>query len=197
MDTRIKFLFSALAIIMTLLAFIPYIRGILEGIIRPHMFSWFIWGSTTMIVFFAQLNAQGGVGAWPIGISGAITIYIASLAYRKRGDLSVTCTDWLFLIAAFSSLPFWYFTSNPLWAVVLLTTIDLLGFGPTIRKAYQYPHEENIPFFAMFLARNVFVLLALEAYSLTTILFPLSICLACLFLIALVWYRRKVVEKLV
>ena len=88
------------------------------------------------MVFLAQLEDGGGTGAWPIGVSGIITIFIALLAYIKRADISITRTDWLFLVAALSSLPFWYFTSDPLWAVVILTTVDVLGFGPTARKAY-------------------------------------------------------------
>ena len=193
MDPRLKLIFSGLAIVITFMAFIPYIRGILKGRIKPHLFSWLIWGMTTLIVFFAQLDADGGTGAWPIGVSGVITIYIAFLSYVKRGDISITRLDRLFFSAALLSIPCWYFTSNPLWAVILLTTIDLLGFGPTIRKAYDHPYEESLLFIFMFFLRNTFALLALESYSLTTVLFPLSICMVCLFLCTLISYRRRMV----
>lgn len=190
MDLSFKYLFSALAIVLTFVAFVPYVRGILAGTIKPHVFSWVIWGTTTVIVFFAQLEAKGGIGAWPIGISGAVTTLIAVLAFVKRSDISITRTDWLFFLAALASLPFWYFTADPLWAVVILTTVDLLGFGPTIRKAYYFPHDENILFFLLFMARNLFVLLALESYSITTVLFPLSVSLACLCLLIMISCRR-------
>lgn len=193
MEQSFKLLFSALAIVLTFLAFVPYIRSILAGVTKPHVFSWVIWGTTTVVVFFAQLQAKGGIGAWPIGVSGAITTFIAFLAFVKRSDISITKTDWLFFLSALASLPFWYFTSDPLWAVVVLTIVDLLGFGPTIRKAYDFPHEENIPFFLLFMARNTFALLALEHYSLATVLFPLSVSCACLFLLIMVSYRRRVV----
>jgi hypothetical protein len=193
MDQSFKLLFSALAIVLTFVAFVPYIRSILAGVTKPHVFSWVIWGTTTVVVFFAQLQAKGGIGAWPIGVSGAITTFIAFLAFVKHSDISITKTDWLFFLSALASLPFWYFTSDPLWAVVVLTSVDLLGFGPTIRKAYDFPHEENIPFFLLFMARNTFALLALEHYSLATVLFPLSVSCACLFLLIMVSYRRRVV----
>ena len=60
---NIKFFFSMTAILITFVAFIPYIISILQGKTKPHMFSWVIWGSTTMVVFFAQLEDQGGMGA--------------------------------------------------------------------------------------------------------------------------------------
>ncbi len=193
MDSNIKLFFSALAILLTFIAFIPYIRSILSGVTKPHVFSWVIWSITTVIVFFAQLDAKGGIGAWPMGVSGAITTLIALLAYLKQADISITRVDWLFFIVALSSLPFWYFSTDPLWAVVILTTVDLIGFGPTFRKAYDFPHEENLPFFMLFMARNGFALLALERYSVTTVLFPLSVSIACLMLLLTVSYRRRAI----
>lgn len=186
-----KELLSAVAIALTLVVFIPYISTIIKGTVKPHVFSWVIWGSTTFVVFLAQLADKGGVGAWPIGISGVITIFIALLAYLKRADVSITRTDWLFFASAMSSLPFWYLTSDPLWAVAVLTTVDVLGFGPTVRKAYVLPHSESLLFFALFTARNLIVIMALENYTVTTVLFPAVIAAACLLLMAMITYRRR------
>ena len=189
-----KEILSGAAIVLTIVAFVPYVRAILNGTARPHVFSWVIWGATTFVVFLAQLEGKGGVGAWPIGVSGSITIGIAILAYLKRADIAITVTDWLFFIAALSSLPLWYLTSDPLWAVVVLTIVDVLGFGPTIRKAYHYPHSESVLFFALFAARNLLVVMALEHYSVTTVLFPAVIAAACILLMALLTYRRRALE---
>lgn len=186
-------LFAAAAIALTLFAFYPYIRSILLGRTRPHVFSWVIWGSTTFVVFLAQLADRGGAGAWPIGVSGIITIGIAVLAWRRRGDITITRMDWLFLVAALSSLPLWYVTADPLWAVVVLTVVDVLGFGPTVRKAYARPHDEQATFFALFMVRNCLVILALENVTLTTVLFPAVIAAACLLLILLIVVRRRLV----
>ena len=187
-----KELLSAVAIALTFIAFIPYIRSIISGASKPHVFSWVIWGTTTFVVFLAQLEGKGGVGAWPIGVSGSVSLLIALLAYIKRADITITKTDWLFFVSAMSSLPFWYFTSDPLWAVVILTTVDVLGFGPTVRKAYIFPHSESLLFFALFAARNLIVVMALETYSVTTVLFPAVIAAACLLLMAMMTYRRRV-----
>lgn len=188
-----KEILSAVAIGLTFLAFLPYIRSIIRGAIRPHVFSWVIWGLTTFVVFLAQLEDDGGVGAWPIGVSAVITIFIALLAYIKRADISISKIDWLFFVSALSSLPFWYLTSDPLWAVVVLTTVDLLGFGPTLRKAYALPHSESLLFFALFAIRNLIVVVVLENYSVTTVLFPAVISVACLLVIMMIAYRRGVV----
>lgn len=190
----VKELLSAFAIALTFIAFFPYIRSILSGKTKPHVFSWVIWGATTFVVFLAQLADKGGVGAWPIGVSGIITIAVAVLAYIKKSDITITKTDWLFLILAMTSLPLWYLTSDPLWAVVILTTVDILGFGPTYRKAYKLPFEENLTFFVLVALRNFISIFALEHHSLTTVMFPAVTASACVIFIALVSYRRRVLE---
>jgi hypothetical protein len=182
---------SALAIALTFIAFIPYIKATICHQIKPHVFSWLIWSMTTGVVFVAQLNEGGGVGAWPIGVSAIITIGIALLAYMKRADIRITWIDWSFLIAALSSLPLWYFMSDPVWTVILLTTVDVLGFGPTVRKAYSLPYSESLLFFTLFALRDVLVLLALEKYSLSTILFPAAIATSCAIVVLIICYRRR------
>jgi hypothetical protein len=186
-----KEILSTIAIALTFMAFYPYIRSIMKGKTKPHVFSWVIWGSTTFAVFLAQLEANGGVGAWPIGVSGGITIFVAIFAYIKKADITITRTDWLFFVSALSSLPLWYFTSDPLWAVVILTTVDVLGFGPTIRKAYSQPHSESLVFFGIITVRNLIVVVTLESHSVTTVLFPAVIAAACIVLMTLIVYRRR------
>ena len=189
-----KELFSVAAIALTFVLFAGYIRQIHSGQIKPHVFSWLVWAVSTLTVFFAQVSDQAGVGAWPIGLSGAITFYIAALSYVKRGDTQITATDWAFFVAALSAFPAWYFTANPLWAVVILTTADLVGFGPTIRRAYSQPYLESSGFFALGGLRNLLVVLALEHYSLTTTLFPVAVGGACLLLATLLMVRRRVLS---
>lgn len=186
-----KELLGALAIGLTFFAFLPYIRSILNGTTRPHVFSWIIWGSVTSVVFLAQLSDAAGAGAWPTGVSGLITLYVAVLAYRRKGDHSITRSDWLFLLGALSSLPLWYLTSDPLSAVLVLTTVDLLGFGPTFRKAYAYPYEEQLTFFVIITARNLIAIAALQHYSLTTVLFPAATAAACVMFIMMVLLQRN------
>lgn len=190
-----KEVLSAIAILLTFTAFIPYIRTIISGAIRPHVFSWIIWGVTTFLVFFAQIEGRGGVGAWPIGVSGIITLFVAFLSYMKRADITITKTDWIFFCSALASLPLWYFTSDPLWAVIILTVVDVLGFGPTFRKAYNFPHSESLLFFSLFAVRNLLAILALEYFSMTTVLFPAAIAVACIVLIAMILKLRWATAK--
>ena len=186
---------SAAGIVLTFVMFVPYIRSIQQGRTKPHVFSWFIWALSTFVVFLAQLAGHGGLGVWPIGVSGLITGYIAVLAYSKRTDRAITKSDWVFLAAALAALPCWFLTSNPLWAVLILTGVDLAGFGPTFRSAYIHPYDEHTGFYSLAALRNLVVILALEHYSLTTALFPAAVGFACLVFVAMVTYRRRILAR--
>jgi hypothetical protein len=192
----IKELFSAVAIVLTFAIFVPYIRSIRRGQTKPHVFSWVIWALGTFVVALAQLAGSAGVGAWPIGVSGLITAYIAVLAYRKQSDTAITRLDWTFFVVALAAIPCWFLTSDPLWAVVILTGVDLAGFGPTFRSAYSRPYDERMGFYGLAALRNLLAILALERYSLTTVLFPAAVGVACVVLVAMVGLRRKQLAQL-
>lgn len=181
---------SLAAIVLTFIAFIPYIRSIVNKQTRPHVFSWLIWSITTFIVFFAQLDDGAGVGAWPTGVSACITSFVAYLAYLRKADISISSIDSLFFLAAIASLILWYVTSDPLSAVVILTLIDTLGFAPTFRKVYDQPYQEERSFYALIALRNIIAISALEHFSTTTVLFPAVIAISCCLLLVLIAYRR-------
>ncbi|MDH2435905.1 hypothetical protein QCD60_25575 [Pokkaliibacter sp. MBI-7] len=187
----LKVFYSALAIALTFIAYLPYIRSIHDGRTKPHVFSWIIWGMTTLVVGVAQWVDNGGAGSWPIVISGLLTLYVAVLAFTKRGDFSVSRSDWVYFWLAMSSLPLWYLTADPLIAVIILTVVEIFGFMPSFRKAYLLPHEERLSFFMILAIRNGISLLALEHYSLVTILFPLVSGALCVAFFALVVMRRR------
>jgi hypothetical protein len=182
---------SLASILLTIGAYVPYVSAIRKGVVKPHFYSWLIWSLTTSIVFFAQLAADGGVGAWPTAVSALITIYVALMALWLKSDVSVTRTDRLFLAAALASLPIWFLTADPLWSVVILTTVDALGFGPTLRKLWHYPFEESLLFYALFALRSLLSVVALETLNLTTTLFPVVMVVACVLTCALLWWRRR------
>jgi len=186
-----KQFFGACAIVLTIAALLPYIRAVAQGRVFAHVFSWVIWGITTFSVFLAQLADHGGIGAWPIGVSGSLTITVAVLAYRQRATLDIAPSDWYFFVAALSALPLWWWTEDAFIAVLILTAVDILGFAPSFRKVYLHPYSESPGFFSLFILRNTLVILALEHYSWTTLLFPAAVAIACMAMIGLILLRRR------
>jgi hypothetical protein len=152
-----------------------------------------IRGLGTFVVLLAQLADGGGLGAWPIGVSSLIAVYIALLSYLRRSDVAITKPDWAFFLAALLPLPCWFLTSDPLWAVIILAAVDIAGFGPTFRSAYVRPHDGRRGFFALSAVRSLIAILALEHYSATTVLFPAAVGTGCVALVVSHAYRRRAV----
>lgn len=182
---------SMVAMLVSLFAFAQYAQSILKGRTLAHPLSWTIWGISTCVIFAAQISGGAGYGAWAIGVSGLAALSIALLSIKGRGSVSVHRLDIACLVAALVSLPIWYITNDPLWAVVLITFVDSLGFIPTLRKAYQLPYSEPITFHLLMGLRGVLVIAALEHYSVTTLLFPLTVSVFCGLLISLLLMQRR------
>ncbi|MFN4263403.1 MAG: TSUP family transporter [Thioalkalivibrionaceae bacterium] len=178
------------AMVLTVVVFWPYLRGIARGRVKPHVFSWVIWGVNTTIAFAATLAGGGGLGAWVIGFSALVTLAIATIAWTRRGEIHITRSDWAFFAAALAGIPVWLALDDPLAAIVLITAVEVLGFAPTFRKTWRDPHSESVGFYALLILRNALLIGALEAYSLLTLLFPVAMAAACLALIALMVLRR-------
>ena len=105
-------------------------------------------------------------------------------------ERSITRADWGFFLVALAALPLWATTRDPLLAVLLITLIDLLAYGPTLRKAWHLPHEESVYLFGVMLARNGLSIAALAEYTLTTLLFLVLTGLANIIVVGVILWRR-------
>jgi len=191
-----KSITNAIAIILTVVCFYPYVRDIITRGVVPHPFSWIIWGITTSISFVAQLSAGGGIGAYSIGLSALLCFGIFWLSLVRTNALTLYKSDWLFLILSILALALWLLTDSALWAAVVSTGIDLLGFLPTITKVHRNPHSENSTFYLLFALRNGFSIAALEAYNATTLVFPVGVSAGCIVLVAYIFWRRTALSSL-
>ncbi len=151
-----------------------YFRDIARGVVKPHVFSWFVWGLMNLVVFFAQLISNAGAGAWVTGFVGVACLSI-SVAALFKGEKEITRIDWFCFLAALCAIGLWILTSNPLFAVVIVTVADALGYVPTYRKSCWKPHEETAHGYALAALRSVFAIAALESFTLTNILYPVSL----------------------
>src|SRR3989344_7337654 len=187
-----KIILSGLAIIIGFIGYIPYYLDILKGKTKPHTFSWLGWGLLEGIIFFVQIKAGGGPGAYVTGMSGLLMIGIVLLSFRY-GDKDIKPIDWMALFGGIIGIVLWKLTNNPLAAVILITIADACLFFPTYRKAYYKPKEETLIEYLLSSVRWILAIFALQTYSLTTWLYPASLIITNgVFTIMLVIRRRKV-----
>ncbi len=188
-------IFGGIAVFLGLLGYVFYIRGILQGKVKPHFFSWFVWTLLTGIAFVAQVVEGGGPGAWVTGITAVMSIIFTLVGLRSSSRTFIAKTDWFYFIAALLAIPPWYFTGDPLWSVIMITVIDAVAFAPTFRKAYFHPETENGWTYALSGIKFVFGLAALSSFTWTTALYPASLVLANAAFVAMVLWRQRQLVK--
>src|SRR5690349_1336264 len=107
---------SALAIVLTIAGYVPYIVDIVRRRTHPHAYSWFMWATTSLIVFGLQLAGGAGVGAYVTLAAVIITYLIFGLGLRY-GKADITKTDTLFLILAIAAAGLWLVAKQPITSI--------------------------------------------------------------------------------
>jgi hypothetical protein len=189
MDYKIYFGYAA--VVIGIISYIPYFRGLFSGKTKPHAFSWLVWTISVGIAFAAQLSKGGGAGTWVTGLTALIQFIIFIFAVFK-GDWKFALVDWVSFIVALGAIGLWIFTKNPVFSVILVTLSDAFVFFPTIRKGYYKPQEDKSMLWALTAIKWLISIIALNSYSLTTLLYPAYLTIfPGLFSIMLAWRSRK------
>lgn len=167
-----------------------YIRSILRGETKPHLFTWLVWTTLGAIGFAAMIHDNAGPAAWALGATFLLCLSTALLSL-KYGEKSYTRGDKISLIASFSAIIPWLLTDDPLGSVILISIIDGVAFYPTIRKSWNKPGEESL--FAYNLGSLKFGLsvLAISNFTLTNALYPATIVFLNTAFVAMCLIRRR------
>ncbi|MEJ0053812.1 MAG: hypothetical protein WDN10_03775 [bacterium] len=181
---------GAIAVILGAAGYVFYAQGIYQGSVKPHFFSWFVWGILTATAFAAQVVSGGGAGTWVTGFTALACLCFALVGLGASSRSLITKSDWIFFIAALLAIPVWYVTGDPLWSVILITVTDAVAFVPTFRKGYMHPETESAATYALSGIKFIFGILALQAFSVTTVLYPASLIVANgVFVLVLFWRK--------
>ncbi len=181
---------GGITIFLSLVGYVPYIRDILRGKTKPHAFTWLVWTVVTFIIGFAQLAAGSGWGAVHNIVTGFICLIILFFAFKNK-DKDIKKVDIILFVFALLSLPLWFLTKNPTYAIVLITIIDLLAFMPTARKTWNDHSSETLSSYEIAGLKYFLAILAITTYSFATLLYPVALILMNISLVSIIVLRRK------
>lgn len=170
---EVKTIISIIAVLLTFIGYAPYVRDTISGKTKPHVYTWFIWGLVTAIAYGLQVSAGAGVGSWVTLAVAIISFFIFALGLRN-GKKDITRADTGFFILSFVALFLWLVVKQPVLSVIFVSSIDLLGFVPTIRKSWNKPYSETLFSYELNTFRHGLSVLALQRYSIVTWLYPVS-----------------------
>ena len=167
---------ETIAIIAGLIAIVgnvPYLVDVIKKRIQPHPYTWFVWSIVSAVIFFGQVAKGAGVGAIPTACAEIFT-FIIFLFSLKYGFKNIKRIDTFFLIFALLGIIPWIMTKDPTISVVIVVTIDLIAFVPTLRKTWLHPKTETPILYSMNVLRHILTLFSLQAYNIATMLHSIA-----------------------
>lgn len=172
----IKIILVVVASLLALAGNIPYLLDVIKGRVRPHPYTWFVWTIVSCVVFFGQIAKGAGIAAIATGVSEIFTLIIF-LFSLKYGFKNPPKADKYFLILALLGLIPWLITKDPTLSVIIVVSIDLVAFIPTLRKTYCFPKSETPLLYGSNVLRHSLILGTLGAYNIATMLHSISMIL--------------------
>jgi len=197
MSETLQTVLGVLAVALGLFGYMFYVRGILAGKVKPHAFTWFVWGLLTAIAFVAQISSGGGPGAWVTGVTALCSFGFAAVGLGASSRIFITKSDWAFFVSSLLAIPVWLITKNPLWSVIIISVVDNLAAAPTFRKAYHHPETEHAWTYALSGLKFIVSLFALQSFTWTTALYPASLVAANIAFVFVIESRKRVIKKAV
>ena len=190
-----KEIIGIIAVIITFVGYIPYIRDTIKGKTKPHVYSWFIWAFVTFIIFALQVLGHAGAGALTTLATAFLCLIIFILGMRN-GHKDITKFDTVTFVISLIAIGIWVFAKQPVISTILIVTINTLANLPTIRKSWKDPHSETLFTWEMGAVRNFLGILALANYSLLTWLYPVTNLLINIIESTILIVRRKQIKLL-
>lgn len=167
-----------------------YVRAVLAGHTKPHIFTWIIWATLAGIAC-AVAFYEGAYWSAVVLSSTVLLCGATAVAGCFNGDKYITRSDIASFLSALAAIPLWLVTEEPGLAVILICVINFLGFIPTLRKAWVKPFEENKEIFMFYTVTALLGVLSITPFTWITAPYMTQIFVCNVLLVALIVLRRR------
>lgn len=185
---------SAIAVVLTFVAYIPYYRDILKGKTHPHVYTWSLWGLLTILLVGLQLIGGAGSATWVTAAAGLLCIGVVVLSL-KRGKKDITSSDTIIALLALAAIGFWLVADQPVISIILVIIADALAFIPTVRKSWNKPYTETLSLYITNALRFVLALAAVETFTFLSVSWIIFWAVSNALFSVLLVVRRKRVKR--
>ena len=139
---------------------------------KPYLFSWFVWGCVAALAFALQVSDNAGLWSF-VTLATALICFVIILFGLKDGKKDIVKVNFICLILASVSIILCLVIKQAILSAIIVCSIDIFGFIPTIRKSWDKPHEETAFTYGLNSFRHILSILALTNYTIITLLYPM------------------------
>jgi len=167
--------FGLISGLLACISHIPYLIDILKGTTKPERASWLIWLVLGSISFFSQMAKGATDSLWLVGgdTLGTVLTFILAIKFGVGG---LAKRDLVSLAFAFLGLVLWFFTKEPLTALIIVILVDFAGAILTVIKSYEDPGSETLATWVLCSIAGFFAVLSVGEFNLILLLYPLYLC---------------------
>lgn len=137
-----KHIFAFLASAIAIYTELRYIYTIIKRKTVPIFSSWFLMAMSMTFVFFSSLKAWGGISIMLIWVLAILHIIETILSF-KYWVFKLRKLDKSLISISIFSLVIWYFTDNPIYAILINTFIDTSWLILIWTKLFKFPWTED------------------------------------------------------
>ncbi len=168
-------LFTVLSGVTIAIAYIPFIRGTIQGVVVPNRASWIVWFVQDVLIASSAIMAGVGPAAvmpviWGLG---ATMVLILSLTKGTRG--AFTGLEKACLVLSGLGIFMWATTGSPRLALVASVSAVWIGGVPTVVKAWVKPWTETMSGWLLMSLGTVFSSLAIQKWTFDSGIIPVVI----------------------
>lgn len=157
--------------LLSFLNMFRYMWAIKKSGIKPSLTYW-ILAEIAMILIALSSFALGDRTTLWIAVAYATTqIIIIGMALRY-GYVALAPLDRNLMILAMLSVGLWWYTKNPLYALVINVGIDASGYIPLFKKIYNEPKSEDLIYWSIAAFACVLNMFAVGSLTFSTVLYP-------------------------
>jgi hypothetical protein len=172
----IQTIIGIVAGVIAFASYLPYIISILRGKTKPSRATMAIWVVVDSVIAASYIASGARTTVFTAVAYAVMQVIILGLAIKHgmggRSWLDVAC-----ITGAIIGMVAWFITKNAPTALFIATFVELLGFVPTIKKAYLYPDTEDTLAWVMAFLAATLNLIAIDSFSPQISVYPIAIFL--------------------
>jgi hypothetical protein len=151
---------------------IPYLRDVAAGTTVPQRSSWLIYSTLATVSAISQMSAGASAGALLSAGSavGFTAVFVVSIRHGVGGK---SVHDVLAIAVAGIGLLLWYFTGDPLLALISVVVAEVAATALTVAKARNDPMSETLATWVMDGTAGLLSLAGVSELTPANVLYPI------------------------
>ena len=194
MNTTILAVIGIAAGVINIVGLVPYVRDVFRHRTKPERATWWVWLALGGLAFYAQV--QAGV-TWALvlmatnvlacGLIATLSIWFGYGRFRPKDIVSLVIAALGIVVAQF--------VDSPLLALLVIISVDIVGYWLTLRKSWIAPYTETLISWAISSIAGAMSVVAVGELDLAKLIYPLYLSTSGLLLVVVITTRRKVVAS--